>query len=124
MKKFLIVLASVFLFSMPAYAINIETGDNLIINDDILDDSYFASANAQVNGNILGDLYKEFNWERLDEAFQVMSENDILIIALHKNKYCKQENKIGLDLGPFVTALEYATSKKSILISKPEPKFL
>ena len=72
---------------------------------------------------ILGDLYKEFNWERLDEAFQVMSENDILIIALHKNKYCKRENKIGLDLGPFVTALEYATSKKSILIGKPEKNF-
>ena len=72
---------------------------------------------------ILGDLYKEFNWERLDESFQVMSENDILIIALHKNKYCKRENKIGLDLGPFVTALEYATSKKSILIGKPEKNF-
>ncbi len=57
MKKFLIVLASVFLFSIPAYAINIETGENLIINDDILDDSYFASGNAQVHGNILGDLY-------------------------------------------------------------------
>jgi len=72
---------------------------------------------------ILGDLYKEFNWERLNEAFRIISENDALIIALHKNKYCKRENKIGLDLGPFVTALEYATSKKSILIGKPAKNF-
>ena len=72
---------------------------------------------------ILGDLYKEFNWERLNEAFQIISEKNALIIALHKNKYCKRENKIGLDLGPFVTALEYATSKKSILIGKPEKNF-
>ena len=72
---------------------------------------------------ILGDLYKEFNWERLNEAFRIISENDALIIALHKNKYCKRENKIGLDLGPFVSALEYATSKKSILIGKPEKNF-
>ena len=72
---------------------------------------------------ILGDLYKEFNWERLNEAFQIISENKALIIALHKNKYCKRENKIGLDLGPFVSALEYATSQKSILIGKPEKNF-
>ena len=56
---------------------------------------------------ILGDLYKEFNWQRLNEAFRIISENDALIIALHKNKYCKRENKIALDLGPFVSALEY-----------------
>ena len=30
---------------------------------------------------ILGDLYKEFNWERLNEAFRIISENDALIIA-------------------------------------------
>ena len=72
---------------------------------------------------IIGDLYKKFNWEKLNEAFQIVSENDALIIALHKNKYCKRENKIGMDLGPFVAALEYATSKKSILIGKPEKNF-
>ena len=71
----------------------------------------------------LGDLYKEFNWQRLNEAFRIISENDALIIALHKNKYCKRENKVGLDLGPFVTALENPTSKKSILIGKPEKNF-
>ena len=72
---------------------------------------------------ILGDLYKAFNWEKLNEVFQRIHNNDILIIALHKNKYCKRENKIGLDLGPFVAALEYATSKKFILIGKPEQNF-
>ena len=72
---------------------------------------------------ILGDLYKGFNWEKLNEVFRLIHNNDILIVALHKNKYCKRENKIGLDLGPFVAALEYATSKKSILIGKPEQNF-
>jgi len=72
---------------------------------------------------ILGDLYKSFNWERLNEVFRLIHNNDTLIIALHKNRYCKRENKIGLDLGPFVAALEYATSKKSILIGKPEQNF-
>ena len=57
MKKFLISLVSVFILSLPAYAINIDTTDNLVIDDDLLDDSYFASANAVIKGNVLGDLY-------------------------------------------------------------------
>ena len=72
---------------------------------------------------ILGDLYKEFSWEKLNKAFQIILEANPLIIALHKNRYCKRENKLGLDLGPFVAALEYATSKKSVLIGKPEKNF-
>ena len=72
---------------------------------------------------ILGDLYKAFNWEKLNKVFRLIYNNDTLFIALHKNKCCKRENEIGLDLGPFVAALEYATSKKSILIGKPEQNF-
>ena len=83
----------------------------------------FSIDKAKPEAIILGDLYKAFNWEKLNEVFQRIHNNDILIIALHKNKYCKRENKIGLDLGPFVAALEYATSKKFILIGKPEQNF-
>ena len=47
----------------------------------------------------------------------------IILGDLFKNRYCKRENKLSLDLGPFVAALEYATSKKSVLIGKPEKNF-
>ena len=72
---------------------------------------------------ILGDIYKDFNWEKLNNAFQLITKNNAYIIALHKNKYCKRENNITLDLGPFVKALEYASSKKAVVIGKPEKKF-
>ena len=72
---------------------------------------------------ILGDIYKDFNWESLNKAFELLSNNNSILIALHKNKYCKRNDKIALDLGPFVSSLEYATSKKAIVIGKPEKKF-
>tara|TARA_Y100000590_G_scaffold281308_2_gene316423 strand:- start:635 stop:1417 length:783 start_codon:yes stop_codon:yes gene_type:complete len=72
---------------------------------------------------IIGDIYKEFNWENLNKAFQLINKNNSEIIALHKNKYCKREDKITLDLGPFVQALEYASDKSAIAIGKPEKKF-
>ena len=96
----------------------------LLANPQLSED--FKEFKIDKNGSlaiVIGDLHKKFNWESLNEAFQIVSKNDALIIALHKNKYCKRENKISLDLGPFVVALEYATSKKSILIGKPEKNF-
>ncbi len=72
---------------------------------------------------IIGDIYKEFNWTSLNHVFQLIKDNECLLIALHKNKYCKRNGKIALDLGPFVTALEYASNKNAIVIGKPEKDF-
>lgn len=72
---------------------------------------------------VLGDIYKDFNWDTLNKAFQLVVENNATIIALHKNKYCRRGERITLDLGPFVEALEYATNKKAIIMGKPEKNF-
>ena len=72
---------------------------------------------------ILGDIYKEFDWNKLNEVFQLISKNKAIIIALHKNRYCRRGGEISLDLGPFVKALEFATSTKAIIMGKPEKNF-
>ena len=72
---------------------------------------------------ILGDIYKEFDWECLNKIFQLIINNETIIIGLHKNKYCRRGDSLTLDLGPFVQALEYASSKKAIIIGKPESNF-
>ena len=71
---------------------------------------------------IMGDIYKNFNWVILDNAFKLINENNCQLIALHKNKYCNRDGKISLDLGPFVDAIEYATGIKAIVMGKPEQK--
>ncbi len=72
---------------------------------------------------IIGDIYKDFNWENLNLAFEIINKNDSTIIALHKNRYCRRDENLSLDLGPFVAALEYATNKKAVVMGKPEKKF-
>jgi len=72
---------------------------------------------------IIGDIYKNFNWEILDIAFKLIYLNNAKLIALHKNKYCIREGKVSLDLGPFINAIEYSSGKKSILMGKPEKNF-
>ena len=71
---------------------------------------------------ILGDIYKNFNWVILDNAFKLINENNSKLIALHKNKYCKRDGRISLDLGPFVDAIEYACGIKAEVMGKPEKK--
>jgi len=72
---------------------------------------------------IMGDIYKNFKWEILDRIFKLVYLENSALIALHQNKYCMREDKISLDLGPFVKAIEYSSGKKSILMGKPEKNF-
>jgi len=112
------IAANIFLKKKNISRISLFTNQSL--QEDFAD---FVIDDLEPEAIILGDLYKEFSWEKLNKAFQIILEANPLIIALHKNRYCKRENKLGLDLGPFVAALEYATSKKSVLIGKPEKNF-
>ena len=114
----------------PSIAINAFLKDKkiknifLIANEKINSD--FKEFNINSNNPdavIMGDIYKDFNWDKLNNAFELLLKKECLLIALHKNKYCKRNNKIALDLGPFVNALEYASSKNAIVIGKPEKNF-
>jgi HAD superfamily hydrolase (TIGR01458 family) len=71
---------------------------------------------------VLGDLHTEFTWARLDELFQ-MIQGGARLIALHKNRYCLRDGKLGLDLGPFVAALEYAARTQALVVGKPSLAF-
>lgn len=71
---------------------------------------------------VLGDLYKGFDWDRLNTLFQMMQQGATLI-ALHKNRYSRRDDKIALDLGPFVAALDYASDTTAEVVGKPSELF-
>ena len=103
----------------PSIAINAFLKDKMIKNISLIANEKINSDFKEFNINsnnpdavIMGDIYKDFNWDKLNNAFELLSKKECLLIALHKNKYCKRNNKIALDLGPFVNALEYASSTK------------
>ncbi|MGI9509553.1 MAG: HAD-IA family hydrolase, partial [Geminicoccaceae bacterium] len=71
---------------------------------------------------ILGDLHLDFTWHRLNALFQMLEQGSRLV-ALHKNRYCRRNNGVALDLGPFVAALEYASGITAEIVGKPSPTF-
>ncbi len=71
---------------------------------------------------VLGDLYKDFTWDRLNGLFQRVAAGAPLV-ALHKNRVSRREEGISLDLGPFVAALEYAAEVEAHVVGKPSKAF-
>ena len=71
---------------------------------------------------ILGDLSDQFNYNKLNEIF-IELQQGAQLIALHKNRYWLKNNNITLDLGPFVSLLEYASNQRAIVIGKPNKNF-
>jgi len=82
----------------------------------------FELVEADPEAVVMGDLHEEFTWRRLNQLFQML-RSGARLVALHRNRYCRRESGISLDLGPFVAALEYATSIRADVVGKPARAF-
>ena len=71
---------------------------------------------------IVGDLGDDFAYPVLNRAFRhVMAGAEL--IALQRNRFWQREDGLSLDVGPFVAALEYATSREAYVVGKPARGF-
>jgi HAD superfamily hydrolase (TIGR01458 family) len=71
---------------------------------------------------ILGDAGVEITYNNLNTVFRDLMEGAELI-ALEKDRYWMAPDGLSLSAGPFITALEYATGKKAIIVGKPSKAF-
>src|SRR5919107_3136748 len=71
---------------------------------------------------LVGDLGHGFTYERLNPAFRHLMDGAELL-ALQKNRYWQTDAGLGLDAGPFVAALEFASGKNASVVGKPEQEF-
>lgn len=71
---------------------------------------------------ILGDLGEQWTYALLQEAFEYVMGGAALI-ALSRDRYWLQGDRLALDAGPFVAALEFATGIIASVAGKPSPAF-
>src|SRR3954469_17812771 len=71
---------------------------------------------------IVGDLGESWTYSLLQEAFHYLIAGATLI-ALSKDRYWLNQERLVLDAGPFVAALEFATGKSAIVAGKPSFAF-
>ncbi len=83
----------------------------------------FAESDTDENPEavVIGDIADRWTYETMNEIFRKVW-NGADIIAMHKNRYWEPDGKtLTMDAGAFITAIEYASSKKAITIGKPSP---
>jgi phospholysine phosphohistidine inorganic pyrophosphate phosphatase len=71
---------------------------------------------------VLGDLGERWTFALLQEAFEHLMAGAALV-ALSRDRYFRQGDRLALDAGPFVAALEYATGAAAAVAGKPSPAF-
>jgi phospholysine phosphohistidine inorganic pyrophosphate phosphatase len=71
---------------------------------------------------VLGDLGEQWTFALLQEAFEQLMAGAELV-ALSRDRYFRQGDRLALDAGPFVAALEYAAGATAAVAGKPSPAF-
>lgn len=71
---------------------------------------------------LLGDARERLDYRSLNQAFRLCKQGGPLI-GIGMNKYFKDENRLSLDAGPFIRAIEWAADTTAIIMGKPSPQF-
>jgi len=79
-------------------------------------------ARGTVDAVVLGDLGERWTFALLQEAFEQLMGGAALV-ALSRDRYFRQGERLALDAGPFVAALEYAAGATAAVAGKPSAGF-
>ncbi len=71
---------------------------------------------------VVGDVGKVWDYRLMQRCFEMIIDGAKLV-ALHKGKYWQTETGLRMDIGAFVSGLEYVTDTTAIVIGKPSQKF-
>ncbi len=93
------------------------------VNDDVINDfSGFKTSEDKPEIVVIGDIENRWNYDLMNRIFRILVGGADLV-ALHKGKYWHERDGLQLDIGAFVSGLEYASGKKATVIGKPNSAF-
>lgn len=75
-----------------------------------------------VEAVVLGDLGERWSYTLLQEAFDYLMGGAVLV-ALSRDRYWHEGDRLALDAGPFVAGLEYASGVQATVAGKPSEAF-
>ncbi len=71
---------------------------------------------------VMGDIGNRWSYTLLNEIFNLVMDGAEMV-ALHKGRFWQTERGLRIDIGTFVSGLEYSTGKQATVIGKPSPTF-
>ncbi|XP_041368139.1 phospholysine phosphohistidine inorganic pyrophosphate phosphatase-like [Gigantopelta aegis] len=96
---------------------------HLLVHPDALPD-FSACDRSNPNCVVIGDAADEFSYKNVNDVFRLLVSLDKpVLFSLGKGKYYKENNKLCLDVGPYMKALEYACDLEAEVVGKPSAAF-
>ncbi len=77
---------------------------------------------APADAVVIGDLGERWTFALMQEAFDHLLAGAALV-ALSRDRYWREGERLTLDAGPFVAGLEYASGTAAQVAGKPSPAF-
>ena len=92
----------------------------LFVPDQEMKDDFSAFQLVENNPDavVVGDMGALFTFRLLNKIFRIIIDGAELV-AMHKNRYWAPPDGLALDLGAFISALEYASNKSAAVVGKP-----
>ncbi len=95
----------------------------LLLADDVKQGfAHFQQSDTEANFVVVGDIGNAWTYPMLNEVFACLTRGAKLI-AIHKNRFWQTEHGLQMDIGAFITGLEYAANTQAMLIGKPSADF-
>lgn len=94
-----------------------------VINDNILPDfKEFICYNTDAEYILIGDYGDNWDYKLYNTIFN-MAMNGAKVIALHKGRFWQAKEGLRIDIGAYITGLEYAAGIEAEAVGKPEKAF-
>lgn len=82
------------------------------------------SPESKAEAVVLGDLGEQWDFKTLNRIFRLlMADPQPVLVALGMTRYWQAEDGMRLDVGAFVSALEYASGIQPVVLGKPATAF-
>ena len=96
----------------------------LVVQDKEMSEDFsaFHLVNHNPEAIVLGDMGAKFTFNLINNLFNHLLGGAELV-AMHKNRYWKSADGYILDVGAFVSALEYSSGKSASIMGKPNSNF-
>lgn len=72
---------------------------------------------------VVGDAAERFDYARLNAAFRLLEQGAAFLALARNRSFRDSDDRLSLDAGAFVAALEYATGREATTLGKPSPDF-
>lgn len=96
---------------------------HLLLADDVRHDfARFRQSDTHADFVIVGDIGDRWSYSVLNRVFNLLMDGARLI-AIHKNRFWQTGRGLQMDIGAFISALEYASGQQATIIGKPSPDF-